>query len=133
MTLKDNFNQTSEIDENRQKSPAGEPKEFRDFEQWYNCSFWNCVGINDSAIARVKDYMRQAWDTAANNYNVVYIDRTKNEINELQGIIDGAMQIQCTCDQKQIKAGYRCECGKAATVRKAIMDLTFYLKELKKP
>ncbi len=76
-----------------------------------------------------RELMLDAWDAAVNSYPE---DRTKNEINELQGIITGTLEIICTCDQAQIKKGYRCNCGKAAAVQKAVSDLTFYLKELKK-
>ena len=75
------------------------------------------------------ELMLTAWDAAVENYPE---DRTKNEINELQGIITGTLEIVCTCDQAQIKHGYRCSCGKQVAVQKAVSDLTFYLKELKK-
>jgi hypothetical protein len=99
------------------------------FDEWFNKK-----SIIHNCSNRQHDLMREAWDAAVKNNpaKIEYIDRTKNEINELQGIIDGALQIQCTCDQAQIKKGYRCGCGKQETVKKAVMDLTFYLKELKK-
>ncbi len=77
----------------------------------------------------IKNLMLEAWEAAVNSYPE---DRTKSEINELQGIITGVLEIVCTCDQAQIKKGYRCNCGKTVAVQKAVSDLTFYLKELKK-
>ena len=96
---------------------------YKNFFEWFEQSkFKNCT-------AREKNLLLTGWDVCINNYPD---DRTKNEINELQGIITGTLEIVCTCDQAQIKHGYRCSCGKQVAVQKAVSDLTFYLKELKK-
>ena len=97
---------------------------YKNFNQWFMAQSYNFPFAID-----VKAYMRDAWDACVNNFPE---DRTKAEINELQGIITGTLEIQCTCDQAQIKKGYRCGCGKQVAVQKAVSDLTFYLKELKK-
>lgn len=97
---------------------------YKNFYEWFKSQKYNLPFAID-----VKAYMLEAWDAAVNSYPE---DRTKNEINELQGIITGTLEIQCTCDQAQIKKGYRCSCGKQVAVQKAVSDLTFYLKELKK-
>ena len=96
---------------------------YKNFDEWYKKSKW----VKNGGI--IKDAMFEAWCAAVKNYPD---DRTKNEINELQGIITGTLEIVCTCDRAQIKHGYRCSCGKQVAVQKAVSDLTFYLKELKK-
>ena len=95
---------------------------YKNFEEWINAQ-------NFDFSPGVENVMRDVWNAAVENYPE---DRTKNEINELQGIITGALEIQCTCDQAQIKKGYRCSCGKQVAVQKSVADLTLYLKELKK-
>jgi len=96
---------------------------YKDFHDWMN-SHRLKIGLN------VAEYslMKEAWDAAVNNYPE---DTTKADIVELQKIITATIAIECTCDQEQIKAGFRCGCGKVETVQKAIMDLTKYLKALK--
>ncbi len=96
---------------------------YKNFDEWLRNSRY--VGF----YGKQKNAILDAWDAAVENYPE---DRTKNEINELQGIITGTLEIVCTCDQAQIKHGYRCSCGKQVAVQKAVSDLTFYLKELKK-
>ena len=101
---------------------------YKNFDEWLRNSRY--VGF----YGKQKNAMLDAWDAAVENYpdKIEYIDRTKTEINELQGIITGTLEIQCTCDQAQMKKGYQCNCGKQKAVQKAVSDLTFYLKELKK-
>ena len=105
---------------------------YKSFNEWFEALKKESIifNVND----QVKELMLEAWDAAIENcpVKIEYIDRTKNEINELQGIITGTLEIVCTCDQAQIKHGYRCGCGKQVAVQKAVSDLTFYLKELKK-
>ena len=91
---------------------------YKNFTEWYK--------NRDKKVAiHIYDLMLEAWDAAVAN------DTTKTDIIELQKIITATIAIECTCDQEQIKAGFRCGCGKVETVQKAIADLTKYLKSLK--
>ena len=76
----------------------------------------------------IKELMRDAWDAAVNNFPA---DTTKADIIEKQKVIAAAMAIQCTCDQEQIKHGYRCNCGKQKAVKESVIDLSQYIRSLK--
>ena len=101
----------------------GSKMKYKNFEQWYNCTFWNNDGLNDSAIARVKKFMRQAWDTAANNYPE---DTTKADIIDLLNIVKGANSIKCVCLRGQL-----CNCRRSIAMKAATVDLSKYLRGLK--
>ncbi|MEE9573648.1 MAG: hypothetical protein V3W20_11410, partial [Candidatus Neomarinimicrobiota bacterium] len=75
-----------------------------------------------------KKAMNDAWDAATKNYPV---DQVKNRINELQSIIDGALQIECTCNKANIKMGFPCVCVKAGAVTQSMVNLSKYLRKLK--
>ena len=99
------------------------------FDEWYantNISKLDKIGVSFAKL--IREYMHRAWDAAMKNYPV---DEVKNKINELQAIIDGALKIECTCDQISIKMGFPCVCVKAGAVVQSMNNLSKYLIKLK--
>ncbi|NHZ85222.1 MAG: hypothetical protein GWP19_05005 [Planctomycetia bacterium] len=95
---------------------------YKNFDEWFVRTAYYHGGIG------MRGPLLDAWDAAVEGLPV---DTTKADIIELRKIIDGTMKIDCTCDKKQIASGYRCGCGKASAVNKAINNLSEYLKGLK--
>lgn len=92
------------------------------FEEWLKNSKY--IGF----FGKRKIAMRDAWDAAMKNYPV---DEVKNKINELQAIIDGALQLECTCNKIHIKMGFPCICVKAGAVTQSMNNLSKYLRKIK--
>lgn len=92
------------------------------FEEWLKKSKY--IGF----FGKRKLAMHDAWDAAMKNYPV---DEVKNKINELQAIVDGALQLECTCDKIHIKMGFPCICFKSGAVTQSMVNLSKYLRKLK--
>ena len=98
---------------------------YKSFNEWIKTSKYKDMAAFNG---KVKAAMIDAWDAAVHNYPE---DTTKADIIEKQKIIAAAVQIQCTCDQDQIKQGFQCGCGKQKAVNSAVVDLSKYLRGLK--
>lgn len=92
------------------------------FEEWFDKQKFYLISRT------VKKLMLDAWDAATKNYPV---DEVKNRINELQAIIEGAMQIECSCNKISIKMGFPCICVKAGAVTQSMVNLSEYLGEIR--
>lgn len=96
---------------------------YKNFNEWFD-------SIKKPILftSKMKELMHDAWDAAMKNYPV---DEVRNKINELQAIIDGALQLDCTCDKIHIKMGFPCICVKSGAVTQSMVNLSKYLRKLK--
>lgn len=107
---------------------------YNNFDEWYDSTDIKSDKLEPTFVMMVKEFMHRAWDAALNNIDLeitIGEDPIAIKIKELLTTINDAELIDCICDQKQIKQGYRCGCGRGKAVMRSGIELGIYLKKLR--